>query len=338
MTYMLDAPAKRLHPQATYRGAETVLTIGISYYKGEFPTKPGPAFGRVARYAWGLDYHEVISKRLEQLVATIESMLGGVRVATAVDSKPLMERALAQSASLGFLGKNTLLIIPRQLQGAFHVGSWIFLAEILLSAPLEQTLSSPSTEAPAGCGSCTRCMTECPTGAFDRPYFVKSERCISYLNIENKGWIPTEMRPRLSDWIFGCDVCQEVCPFNARAFKSRWPEFESDQGAGPWVSLKEMLSIPDQPAFKKRWGHTPLARPKRRGLLRNALVVAGNSRDGNLIPSILALLEDSEPILRGHAFWALNQLSPSAAKAAANQKWSSEIDADVRAELDLILR
>ncbi len=138
---------------------------------------------------------------------------------------------------------------------------------------------------------------------------MKAERCISYLTIENKGGIPTEMRAKLSDWIFGCDVCQEVCPFNARALEARWPEFRPERGAGPWVSLQEIFEIENQATFQKKFGHTPLSRPKRRGLRGDACVAAGNSGDRSLVPFLEKFAGDADPLLKDHALWALSQLS-----------------------------
>ena len=305
MAYMTREPVKRLRPSATFPEATSVLTLGVSYYQGPFPEKPGPAYGRVARYAWGLDSHTVIMERLEKLLTQVREILGDAGAAfLAVDTKPLLERSLAEQAGLGIVGKNTLLIIPRSGTARFHVGSWVFLAEILLSVGTEAPLKKQTN----ACGTCTKCLTSCPTNAFEGPYRLRADKCISYLTIENKGAIPLDMRPQMGDWLFGCDVCQEVCPFNARSFETRWPELKSDRGTGAWVSLKEILETTDAAAFKNRFAGTPLSRPKRRGLVRNACVAAGNSGDASLLTPLRALADDPEPLVREHAAWAVARL------------------------------
>jgi epoxyqueuosine reductase len=322
MEYMKRDPEKRLDVSRAFPGMKTILSLGVSYFQGPFPKKPGPAYGRVARYAWGLDYHEIIRDRLETLRKEIERMIGtSVNSTVAVDTKPLLERAFAASAGLGFVGKNTVFIAPaenlprvaRQGEVGFHVGSWVFLSEILLNIPFARHSSDGRSsdafdKTAQGCGGCTKCLTACPTNALEDPYKLKSEKCISYLTIENKGSIPLEMRKKIGDWLYGCDICQDVCPFNARAKETRWPEFQADKGVGAWMLLEEIFSWSDQAAFKKKWGHTPLVRAKRKGLVRNACVVAGNSEDKSLIPALEALLADEEPLIREHANWALNEL------------------------------
>lgn len=304
MGYMVREPEKRLDVDRAFPDMKTVLSLGVSYFQGPIPEKPGRGYGRVARYAWGIDYHNVIPARLEILLKDIEAMVRQpVRAITAVDTKPLLERAMAQTAGLGFVGKNTMLIAP-QGTAQYHVGSWVFLSEILLDLPFEGDVEKNDAQ---GCGGCTKCLTACPTDAFDGAYKLKAEKCISYLTIENKGGIPPEMRSAIGEWVYGCDVCQDVCPFNARAKESKWPEFTADKGVGPWVSLSEILTCPDQTTFKKKWGHTPLLRAKRKGLIRNACIAAGNSGEESLIPPLEALLNDTEPMIREHAAWALEQ-------------------------------
>jgi epoxyqueuosine reductase len=265
----------------------------------------------------------------------VRALIGSeVKSTLAVDSKPLLERALARSASLGFTGKNTLLIVPRSAR--FHMRSWIFLSEVLLDIPYE---GDPGPDILDGCGSCTKCLTACPTGAFEGPYRLRADSCISYLTIENKGGIPFEFREKLGDWIFGCDICQDVCPFNARAFETRWPEFSADRGAGPWMSLSEILAIPDQSSFKAQWGQTPLARAKRKGLVRNACVAAGNSKDESLLPFLDALLSDEESLVRGHALWALSKIRPGEkTRLAADRLWKNDSDEGVRRECEVVLQ
>ncbi len=337
MAYLTRNPHKRLAPRSAFPAATAVLTIAVSYYQGPFPEKPGSGFGRVARYAWGRDYHTVIQNRLSQFLEQTTDILGGRDAILAVDTKPLLERSLAEQAGLGFVGKNTVLIVPQSPRVRFHVGSWIFLAEILLAGDSALNLlpgpgaTSPIASAKGGCGSCTRCLEACPTSAFESAYRLDARRCISYLTIENKGWIGREFRTNLRDWIFGCDVCQEVCPFNARALETKWPEFAPSQGAGAWISLRDVLGC-DAASFTARWGHTPLSRAKRRGLVRNACVVAGNSADAALIPSLALLLSDTEPIVRGHALWALSRLETPTRVRNEAERLLNDPDPQVQAE------
>lgn len=336
MKYLTREPATRVDLTERFPEVKSVLTVGVSYYQGQWHQKPGPGFGKVARYAWGLDYHDVILKRLQVLLSFLHDELGSASKARlGVDTQPVLERALAKSSGMGFIGKNTLLIIPKNSKGLnFHVGSWVFLGEILLDVPLVGA-GEPSTSL-HGCGSCAKCLSACPTSAFSQPYDLDASRCISYLTIENKGWIPRDLRAQMGDWIFGCDVCQDVCPFNARSFETRWPEFNPDQGVGGWISLKDILSVRDQTVFKEKWGHTPLSRPKRRGMIRNACVVAGNSRDIGLIPEILDLLNDPEAIVRGHTLWALSQLDPKLGRYKADRMLRNDPDPSVREEAEAI--
>ncbi len=282
--------------------AKTIVSLGIGYFPGRLPPKPGPGFGRVARFAWGRDYHGVIKERLLRLAEFLERELGfGRPLKFGADAMPLLEKPAAQAAGLGFIGKNSLLILPR-------FGSWAFLADFILENPLAEN-EIPKTSG-MGCGACQHCRESCPTGALETPHQLDHARCISFLTIENKGEIPEASRKKLRDWIFGCDECQEICPFNTdeNPKKNLWPEFEPHQGPGPWISLEEILRTPDSAAFKQRWKDSSLMRAKRKGLIRNACVAAGNSGDLGLVPALRALLNDSEPLIPIHARWALDQL------------------------------
>jgi epoxyqueuosine reductase len=331
MAYMARSPEKRLNPDLAYPGVKSILTLAVSYYQGNFPDKPGPDFGRVARYAWGQDYHTVIAHRLENFLAALPGVLGvPVQPRVAVDTQPLLERALSSASGLGFLGKNTVLIVPQNSVGqrsGFHVGSYVFLTEILLDVRVESDIP-PSL---SGCGSCSKCLTACPTKAFRGPYELDAGKCLAYLTIENKGWIPRAMRAPMQDWIFGCDVCQEVCPFNARAKEAMWPEFQPTNGVGPYLNLREILSCESDAEFKARWGATPISRPKRSGLIRNAAVVAGNLKLESLSPLLEARLSDSNPLVRGHVAWAL-------AQSSAPKKWRPMLERQLAVETDPLVR
>jgi epoxyqueuosine reductase len=287
-------PARRGTPGAFLPGALGVVSLGISYWGGAAPPAPGAPYGRVARYAWGLDYHVAIERRARSLAAAFAAEVPGLSARPAVDAQPLLERAFARRSGLGFVGKNTNLIVP----GA---GSWFFLAELVVSVPLPE--DPPVRQ---GCGGCTSCKTACPTDALSRDFSLDARRCVSYHTIENRGSIPPEFRPGLGDWLFGCDDCQEACPFNARPFEALWPEFSPSAGAGAWLSLAEVLSLRTPEAFNRRFAGTPLLRAKRGGLVRNACVVARNRGAVEELRELLReRLEDENEAVREAAGWAL---------------------------------
>ncbi len=291
-------PARRTDPSAFLPGALGVISLGVSYFRGPVPPPPSAPAGRVARYAWGQDYHEAILQRLDALREAFVTFCPGLASRPAVDAQPLLERAFARRSGLGFVGKNTNVIAPR-------TGSWIFLTELVVNVPLP-----PDAPAPQGCGGCTACQTACPTGALDADYQLDARLCVSYHTIENRGSIPPEVRPKLGAWIFGCDDCQEVCPFNARAKEASWPEFAPERGAGPWLSLADVLSLRSDAAFQEKFKGTPILRAKRAGLVRNACVAARNTGAGELRPLLAECRDhDPSPVVREHAAWALEGFS-----------------------------
>jgi len=340
LEYLTKDPKKRMDVRSFFPGAQTIISLGVGYFQGAIPPQPGPGFGRVARYAWGLDYHRVISDRLDQLVSFLREELGqNVKMTRGADSLPLLEKSFARTAGLGFIGKNSVLIVPpgvREMSSVGKLGSWIFLGEIILDLPVSAPDPEPKNK--TNCGDCTRCGASCPTNALDKPYTLDAGRCISYLTIENKGPIPRELRKKMGHWIFGCDDCQDVCSFNAGTSKTRWPEFEADQGPGPWVSLREVLAIPDQLSFIDRWAGTSFLRTKRKGLVRNSCVAAGNSQDESLIPNLKTLLTDPDPLVRGHAIWACGELLPAKERRnLAERLLKVESDRWVREECESLL-
>nr|MDJ0522316.1 tRNA epoxyqueuosine(34) reductase QueG [Planctomycetota bacterium] len=276
---------------------------------------------------WGRDYHDVMLPRLEALGrALVDALPGATRSRAACDHSPFLERAAAVRAGLGFFGKNTCLLLPRR-------GSWYFLGEVLLDVELPST----EPERTDHCGTCTDCLVACPTNAFPAPYVLDARRCISYLTIELKGAIPREHREALGPWIFGCDVCQDVCPFNRFETDAPWPELAPDQGVGPRLDLVEVLAIPDDDTFAQRFADTPLLRPRRRGLLRNAAVVARNVGATATVPTLERLVrEDPEPLIRGHALWALAGLDDTAARRGAEHALGDD-DPLVRTEAEAVL-
>jgi epoxyqueuosine reductase len=312
-------------PRKLQKSAKSVVSLGVSYYPGEHPENTGDG-GRVARYAWGRDYHEVIKERLLRLRKELEAELG-VRIKSRgfTDAVPLLERSAAQHAGLGFFGRNSCLINDR-------VGSYFFIADLIVDLELE-----PDAPGTGTCGRCTRCMDRCPTGAIKAPGVVDARLCISYLTIENRGEIPRNLRPLVGDWAFGCDVCQEVCPYNKRkATKSRWPQFSEEAGAGPYLRIGEVLGIRTEEEFERRFAGTPLTRPGRAGLLRNCCVAAGNLGLEKAVPALIECLrEDSSSLVRGHAAWALGEIG--GAEGALREAAERESDPRCLEEIELAL-
>jgi len=285
------------NPKKLQKSARSVVSLGVSYYPGEHPDN-AEGGGRVARYAWGRDYHKVIKARLFRLREELEEALGTkIKARGFTDAVPLLERSAAQKAGLGFFGRNSCLIDG-------EIGSYFFIADLIVDLELE-----PDEPGMGTCGRCTRCMDRCPTGAIKAPGVVDARLCISYLTIENKGEIPRELRGAVGDWAFGCDVCQEVCPYNkAKATRSRWPEFSAESGAGPYLEIEEVLGIRTDEEFEERFAGTPLLRPGRAGLLRNCCVAAGNLRLEKAVPVLEECLrDDPSALVRGHAAWALGE-------------------------------
>ncbi|MBI3611542.1 MAG: tRNA epoxyqueuosine(34) reductase QueG [Nitrospirae bacterium] len=270
MDYMAREPRRRSRPQLVLPGARSVVVLAMNYAPEQaaittgdrFEICPLPVFGRVSRYAWGKDYHRVIEERLSQLEAFIRDAAGpGTDCRSYVDHGPVLEKAFARQSGIGFIGKNTLLITE-------EFGSWVFLSVVLTTLELK-----PDPARTSECGSCRLCLDACPTGALIAPYQLDANRCISYLTIENKSEIPVDLKSKLNGWVFGCDICQEVCPYNAYPKPTVMKEFHPDQGAGPWLDLEKVTALASDEDFRAAFKDTPLLRPKRAGLQRNAKAV-----------------------------------------------------------------
>ncbi|HTP08990.1 MAG TPA: tRNA epoxyqueuosine(34) reductase QueG [Anaerolineae bacterium] len=307
MAYLARDPDRRSDLRRVLPNAQSVIIAGLNYYTIDLPdeVKNDPARGLIARYAWGIDYHNVMKPRLEDLAQFVrEESRGtgiGMPVATKVyvDTGPVLERDWALAAGLGFIGKNTCLINPL-------MGSWLFLGAIITDADLTLTPSpSPWKEEGVSCGTCTRCLTACPTGAFPAPYVLDARKCISYLTIELKGSIPVELRPLMGNHIFGCDVCQDVCPWPMRfAVPTKERAFfpvDIDRAAPKLIDLAQL----SEEGFKQRFAGTPLLRTKRRGLLRNVAVALGNWGSSEAHAALELLAHDPDPIISEHAQWGL---------------------------------
>lgn len=311
MAWLARDPERRLDPARVVTGARTVIAVGLSYAVAPPPAErwDDPRHGRIARYAWGPDYHDVLLPMLMELGRWLESEAGRpVAWRAYVDTGPVLEREVAARAGLGFVGRNTLLVTP-------EFGSFLFLGEILTDLELEPDAPAEEDganlrcgEKVAGCGSCRRCLDACPTHAFPAAYVLNSRRCISYLTIEHRGSLPEELRPLMKNWIYGCDECQTVCPWVkqfTRPGKTRFLRADPEVAA---PRLTELLALDDD-GFRARFKGTPVLRTKRRGLLRNVCVSLGNSGDAAVIPALERALADPEPLIREHAEWAIQRLS-----------------------------
>lgn len=307
MDYLKRNPEKRMSPRLLCPEALSVVMLFASYYT-DTPADPGPEYGRVARYAVGLDYHDVLPARLELLKQRVEEVLGRSLLGKYfTDNVELYEQALGARHGLGFTGKHSLLIGPAMS------GSYQFVAEFFTDLPLE-----PDIEYKGTCGKCFRCGTACPSSAIVEEKMLDSNLCISFLTIENKGGIPKELRQKLGHWLFGCDVCQEVCPYNQRPPRTDWAEFQAGAGAGHFVNLLDVLRIKDKNDFMARYGKTALSRAKRRGLIRNALVVLGNRLPESGSTALTEFIErEQDSMLVEHAAWALSMYEGGANKLKA---------------------
>ena len=310
-------------PRNLYPGARSILAVGVVYW-GADPGKPddGVPRGRIARYARGLDYHTLLKRRMRDLHAAIEGHVGEpVEARLLVDTARIVDRAVAARAGLGWYGKHTCLIVPGR-------GSGVLLGELLLDLDL-----TPDAPLAKNCGRCTICLDRCPTGAIVAPYTVSAPRCLSFQTIEQRGAIPLELRSLLGDWVFGCDVCQEVCPYTKAAALAPDPALLPRSIEHAYPSLPGLLAL-TEPAFRATYLGTPVLRAKRRGLARNAAVALGNVGNEGDVPTLAAALAGhDEPLVRGHAAWALGHLGGVAARRALDARRATEPDAGVRAEI-----
>ncbi len=321
MRYLPDRADAYRHPERVLDGARSIVMLAMNYHRGE-PRLPAAGQGRVARYAWGtVDYHDLIHERLKSLAAHVRRLAPEARVRGVVDTAPLLEREFAQLAGLGWLGKNTLLINK-------DAGSWLFLAALLTDLDLPADAPHEADH----CGTCRACLDACPTQAFPQPYVLDATRCISYLTIEHRGPIAAELRSGLGNWVFGCDVCQDVCPWNRQAPPAGESQFAPQSELNP-ISLVEMFAL-DDAAFRQRFRATPLWRPKRRGLLQSAAIALGNSPSPEGLAALLVGLADGDPLVRAAAAWALGRYDDPRAAAALAARREVETDVEVLAEID----
>jgi len=325
MRFLAERAAAYEHPGSILAGARSLLMLGMNYRSAE-PEGVQAGEGRVSRYAWGAaDYHDVLHARLKRLVQRLNELQPSARARGVVDTAPLLEREFAQLAGLGWIGKNTLLLNRR-------LGSWLFLAALVT----DEELAYDAPHATDHCGTCRACLDACPTQAFVEPYVLDATRCISYLTIEHRGPIAEPLRPALGDWILGCDICQEVCPWNRRPAAGHNPEFVPEPATNP-LALAGLFFLSDE-QFRSRFRHTPLWRPKRRGMLRNAAIVLGNQLASTASAALLRGLADDEPLVREASAWALSRVGDSAFRQPLIQALSRESDPTARQGITLALQ
>jgi epoxyqueuosine reductase len=332
-----DAVARRLDLRESMDTVRSVVVVGHEYYSEDAPSQTAdPSRAIIARYARGRDYHEVLNDRLIELLTWMDGEVeGGVRGRAYVDTAPILERDVAQRAGLGWFGKNTMLIHPRR-------GSYFLLGALLVDVELSSTDSLDDDR----CGTCRACLDACPTAALlgrdeTGAPLIDARRCISYLTIELKGAIPTELRPLMGNRVFGCDICQEVCPWNDRfAEPSAEPAYtaRSDLDGPSLIELTERLLVMSEKAYQREFASSPLARPRRRGMLRNLCVALGNWGDASTVDVLAQAVQDAQPLVRGHAAWALGRVGNGDARAILSARLDEEPDADVTAEIEAALR
>jgi len=326
--YTPDRVKRGTTPQELLPGARSIICLGLNYHRPQAPSQTPSGHnqqltGRVASYAQGRDYHRVIKQRMRRLVEELSRRLETELAARwYVDDGPMLDRAAASRSGLGWFGKNTNILSP-------DLGSWIFLGQIITDLELE-----PDPPLQKSCGSCVRCIEACPTGAIVGPYVLDNTRCISFQTIENRGAIPRELRPLMMDWIFGCDICQEVCPVNRKAVPTREPAFQ--RGDLATLDLLQLLSLTEE-EFRERFAGTPIMRAKLVGLKRNACVALGNRREPSAVLALSQSLHEEVALVRGHAAWALGQIGGEEARQALQQAGATERDEEVSEEINAAL-
>jgi epoxyqueuosine reductase len=324
MHYLADRREAYGDPNRVLDGVRSIVMLAMNYRTAD-PKAPREGEGRVSRYAWSAtDYHDYIRERLDALVEFLRDREPAAAARGVVDTAPLLEREFAELAGLGWVGKNTLLINRQE-------GSWFFLAAVLTDLELAYDTWRETDH----CGTCRACLDACPTGAFPQAYVLDASRCISYLTIELREAVPHDLRPAVGEWLFGCDVCQEVCPWNSRVPLSRHAEFGPREGSDPLDAIA-LLDL-DDAAFRERFRHTALWRARRRGLLRNAAIVLGNRPTAAAIPALIRGLNGDEPLVRGACAWALGRHATPTVSTALQARRAMEADAEVRGEIEAAL-
>lgn len=318
MAYLVRQARKRQDPRLIFSDAGSILVLGMNYFPGK-RSPDSPLKGRISRYAWGEDYHEAVLQRLEKLLEYIRKEESSAHGLCYVDTGPVMEKAWGAHTTLGWIGKHTNLISRDR-------GSWMFLGVILLNIPLQADTGEKNF-----CGTCCKCVDACPTRAIVAPYFLDARLCISYLTVEYRGSIPRRLRPLMGNRIFGCDDCQEICP---------WNKFARETSKEDFLPTKERMSpelIPlariTTEEFKRLFGKSPIYRATRDGFVRNVLIALGNSGKHEAIPVVEQALLDSSPLVRESAVWALGEISPEKACKVIPEVLENESDPLVLEEI-----
>jgi len=321
LEYMQRTEALRRDPAELVPWARSIISVGMNYYTGHArPLESRSSGGWISRYAWGDDYHDLMKRRLEELLESTRLLCGReIQGRAFVDSGPVLERDFAGIAGLGWIGKNTHLISPKR-------GSWFFLGELFVDLPL--AYDRPMRDR---CGRCELCLKACPTGAFVGPYVLDARRCISYLTIELKDWMPESLRPLVGNHVFGCDICQDVCPYNVKARPTEESAYQPRSGLYA-PDLIPLLSLTEED-FRRRFRASPILRAKRRGFLRNVAVALGNLKAREALPALIGCLDDKEALVRGHVAWALGRIGDPSASAPLRRRLSVESDARAREEI-----
>jgi epoxyqueuosine reductase len=322
MTWIERQVPKRRDPSLILSGVRSMVVVAMDYYPGNEPPRTSLQ-GNVSRYARGRDYHDILGSRLDQLRKAVAVRHPEARGLWYVDSGPVAEKAWASHSSIGWLGKHSNVVAQEH-------GSWFFLGVLLLDVELEYDAPQPDR-----CGTCERCVRACPTGAIVAPYVVDATRCISYLTIEMRGPIPRDLRPVIGNRIFGCDDCQEVCPWNRFAVPAAEPELTGGpENAAP--RLAELVALTTE-EFAERYRATPVWRARRDGFVRNVAVALGNSASPDAVEPLEWALDDPSPLVRLHAGWALGRLGGARARAALEHALAGEGDPAVRDEIHAAL-
>lgn len=325
MDYLVKNRERIQDPEHWRSGVRSSISVAVDYGGPPGELQGG---GRIARYAVGRDYHRWLGKRITRLRDRLEqaglphgSMAGGT------DAVPVLERALAVRAGIGFLAKSSMVISPTH-------GPYLQLAELLVAEELPHDSAAPGT-----CGSCTACLDACPTGAIVAPFQVDSRRCLSYTTIEQRGFVDRDMRAAQGDWLFGCDVCLEVCPFTSRSARKtqtgsdRPKDLQPHRVVETWT-LVDVLEMSEQ-RYDEEFVGTAMRRAKRSGMRRNAATVLGNRREASALPALIQALDDDDPVVRGHAAWAIGRIDRN--HSALPQRLAREQDERVQCELQLAI-
>ena len=319
--YTKERVRKMNRPQLLLENAKSVISLATSYLTTE-PDTGTFKNGRVARYAWGDDYHKVLKSKLKDFCVKLQEISGrDINTRVFVDDGPMNDRAAARRSGVGWFGKNTNILTPTY-------GSWVFLSQVITDLYLK-----PDSPLKKTCGNCVKCIDDCPTGAIVAPYVIDNEKCISYLTIELRGVIPRKLRTLMGDWIFGCDICQDVCPVNKKASQGNLDAFHQRPGFST-PDLVEILNM-DQAEFSTKYKDSPIKRAKLVGLKRNACVALGNNGDPNAITALSTALKTTENVVRIHAAWALGMIGEKNSLEVLEEALLSEEDQDTIDEIQM---